>query len=111
MLRVLGFGHCSGRTPRATRCQRRRCLQVEELESRTLLDAYTPNQIRHAYGFDQLPFDGSGQTIAIVVAYDNPGLTYDLGRFDQLFGLPDPVLTIAQPQGQTSFDQDWGLET
>jgi hypothetical protein len=86
-------------------------LQVEELESRTLLDAYSPSQIRHAYGFDQIPYDGSGQTIAIVVAYDNPALTYDLSEFDQLFGLADPVLTIAQPQGQPSYDLGWGLET
>src|SRR5262245_20321713 len=47
---------------------------------------YTPSQVRHAYGFDQILFskptgipqfpfafaqgNGSGQTIAIVVAYD-----------------------------------------
>src|SRR5947209_12604607 len=38
---------------------------------------YAPSQIRHAYGFDQITFnggtvqgDGSGQTIAIVDAYD-----------------------------------------
>src|SRR5205809_1322461 len=39
---------------------------------------YTPAQVRHAYGFDQITFgngvagDGSGQTIAIVDAYDDP---------------------------------------
>src|ERR1039457_3122184 len=27
---------------------------------------YTPAQIRHAYGFDQLTADGTGQTIAII---------------------------------------------
>src|SRR5262249_39589146 len=37
----------------------------------------TPAQIRHAYGFDAINFgsvvgDGSGQTIAIIDAYDNP---------------------------------------
>jgi hypothetical protein len=87
-------------------------LRVEELESRTLLaEPYTPSQILHAYGFDRLPYDGSGQTIAIVTAYDNPSLTYDLGVFDQQYGLPDPVLTIAKPQGQPRYDHDWGLET
>ena len=85
-------------------------LRVEELESRTLL-AYAPAQILHAYGFDRLPYDGRGQTIAIVDAYDNPALTYDLQNFDQLFGLPDPVLTIAQPQGQPTYNEGWGLET
>ena len=65
---------------------------------------YTPQQIRAAYGFDQIMFgsiagDGAGQTIAIVDAYDNPGLvdssaagfgTSDLAKFDRQFGLPDP---------------------
>ena len=38
----------------------------------------TPAQVRHAYGFDQISFangvtgDGTGQTIAIVDAYDDP---------------------------------------
>ncbi len=64
----------------------------------------TPSQIRHAYGVDHIFFgniagDGSGQTIAIVAAYDNPKfvsstdpgfLNSDLHRFDQAFGLPDP---------------------
>src|SRR5947209_2931193 len=39
---------------------------------------YTPSQIRHAYGFDQIALpggvqgDGTGTTIAIVDAYDDP---------------------------------------
>jgi hypothetical protein len=107
MLRMLGNG--PSRWLQSIRCRRR--LQLEELESRTLLTGYAPSQILHAYGFDRLPYDGSGQTIAIVTAYDNSGVTYDLGVFDQLFGLPDPVLTIAQPQGQPSYDEGWGLET
>jgi len=32
---------------------------------------YTPKQIRHAYGFDQLTATGAGQKIAIVDAYGN----------------------------------------
>ena len=36
--------------------------------------ALTPEQIRAAYGIDQLSQDGAGQTIAIVDAYDDPGL-------------------------------------
>jgi hypothetical protein len=60
---------------------------------------FTPSQIRHAYGFDQIPLDGSGQTIAIIVAYDDPkfvnssdpGFTNsDLHQFDVAVGLPDP---------------------
>lgn len=65
---------------------------------------FTPQQIRAAYGFSQaafgsLPADGAGQTIAIVDAYDDPGLvnstaanfaTSDLAMFDSQFGLPNP---------------------
>ena len=64
----------------------------------------SPATIKHAYGIDAIKFgsvtgDGSGQTIAIVTAYDNPQLvstsdsrfsTSDLHKFDQQFGLPDP---------------------
>jgi subtilase family serine protease len=76
-----------------------------------LLAIYAPNQILHAYGFDKLPYDGTGQTIAIVNAYDNPNVASDLAAFDQAFGLLDPVLTIAQPQGKPNADLLWGLET
>src|SRR5260370_32041703 len=76
----------------------RRPLRLEELESRALLTTYAPSQILHAYGFDKLPYDGTGQTIAIVDAYDNPNVASDLTTFDSLYGLPDPGLTIAQPQ-------------
>src|SRR2546430_1848704 len=31
----------------------------------------SPSQVRHGYGFDQLSATGSGQTIAIVDAYDD----------------------------------------
>src|SRR5262245_51802751 len=48
-------------------------LNVEQLEARTVPSAYSPGQIRHAYGIDQVWFnggaikgDGAGQTIAIV---------------------------------------------
>jgi subtilase family serine protease len=65
---------------------------------------YTPQQIRTAYGIGALRFgsivgDGTGQTIAIVDAYDDPALvdssapgfaSSDLAQFDRAFGLPDP---------------------
>lgn len=66
-------------------------LNVERLEARELLSVgYTPAQIRHAYGFDQMWLNGGGQTIAIVDAYDNPTIASDLRVFDRTFGLPDP---------------------
>jgi subtilase family serine protease len=63
---------------------------------------YTPAQIRQAYRFNQISFnngtvagDGSGQTIAIIVAYKDANIGSDLHTFDTTYGLPDPVLTIA----------------
>jgi len=57
----------------------------------------SPAQVRHAYGFDQVSFsngtvkaDGSGQTIAIVDANDDPSIAADLAAFDQQFGLAAP---------------------
>jgi subtilase family serine protease len=49
---------------------------------------YTPAQIRHAYGFDNLTGTGKGQTIAIIDAFDDPNITSDLNTFSKQFGLP-----------------------
>src|ERR1700675_1390524 len=50
--------------------------------------AYTPAQMRHAYGFDQVTNQGSGQIIGIVDAYDDPNAESDLGVFARQYGLP-----------------------
>jgi hypothetical protein len=68
---------------------------------------YTPAQIKHAYGTDQITFtggvkgDGSGTTIAIVDAFDDPRIANDLIKFDAAFGLPDPVFKKLNQNGQT----------
>jgi subtilase family serine protease len=60
--------------------------------------------------------DGSGQTIAIVGAYDDPNVYTDLRSFDHRLGLTDWdasgqfVLTKAKPQGRTNPDAGWALE-
>ncbi|MGP0066705.1 MAG: Calx-beta domain-containing protein [Isosphaeraceae bacterium] len=62
---------------------------------------YTPAQIKQAYGIDAIPPfagpggtsvtpDGSGQTIAIVDAYNDPNILGDLSAFDAMFLLPAP---------------------
>ena len=51
--------------------------------------AYTPAQIRDAYGINALSLDGTGQTIAIVDAYDDPNIDQALDAFDSQFGLTD----------------------
>ena len=50
---------------------------------------YTPAQIGHGYGFDQIAGQGEGQTIAIVDAFDHPNIEQDLALFSSTFDLPD----------------------
>ena len=88
----------------------------------------TPTQIRHAYGFDKISFggiagDGSGTTIAIVDAYNDPTfvsstdpnfVNSDLHKFDLQFGLPDPPsFTKVNQTGGTAYpavDKGWSTE-
>ena len=67
---------------------------------------YSPAQIQHAYGFDKITFnngtvlgDGTGTTIAIVDAYNDPNIASDLHKFDLAFGLPDPVFNKYDQNG------------
>ncbi len=80
----------------------------------------SPAQIIHAYGFDKLSCYGtnscgSGQTIAIVDAYDDPNIANDLNTFDTQFGLPscttaNGCFTKATPQGLPAGNTGWALE-
>ncbi len=73
---------------------------------------YTPQQIRSAYGFDKLTQDGTGITIAIVDAYDDPTIFNDVNYFSAQFSLPAmdtttgnnvPTFTKVDQNGGTSF--------
>ncbi len=80
----------------------------------------SPAQIRQAYGFNSITFangtivgDGTGTTIAIVDAYDNPNIASDLHQFDLQYGLPDPVFTKVNQTGGTTLpraDVGWAGE-
>jgi hypothetical protein len=90
---------------------------LEELEDRRILSVYSPAQIAHAYGFDQVTFangtvrgTGAGQTIAIVDAFDDPNIAGNLQTFDRTFGLPDPVFVKATPQGVPKANAGWSAE-
>jgi hypothetical protein len=61
--------------------------------------AFSPAQVRAAYGLSSLAWDGSGQTIAIVVAYDNPNIYPALDAFDSQFGLTAAGPTLYQHYG------------
>src|SRR5262249_43838712 len=78
---------------------------------------YTPAQVRAYLG---LSGDGTGQTIAIVDAFDDPNVAADLNAFSSQYGLPlicgTPGATTcfnftkATPQGTPSVDAGWSLE-
>jgi hypothetical protein len=64
--------------------------------------ALTPAQIRTAYGINDLPEDGAGQTIAIVSEGANPNLLTDLDAFDQQFGIEDSGPSLFADYGSAS---------
>lgn len=65
--------------------------------------SYTPSQMQAAYGFNQISGDGTGQTIAIVDAYDDPTVRTDLQTFDTQYGLPSPPsLKVMSQTGSTT---------
>ncbi len=64
--------------------------------------AYTPAQIRTAYGINNLALDGTGQTIAIVDAYDDPNIAQSVDTFDSQFGLTSSGPTLYQQYGPAS---------
>jgi hypothetical protein len=76
-----------------------------------------PAQVSHAYGFDQLKLDGTGETIAIVDAYGDPNLSSDLKTFDAQFKLPAPPTFTQESQTggsdasvPTDSTGDWEVE-
>jgi len=71
--------------------------------------SYTPAQIRHAYGFDQLAASGANQKIAIVDAYGNAHIQSDLDTFCSQFGLSSTTVQILG--NNTGSDAGWALET
>jgi subtilase family serine protease len=98
--------------------------------------AFNPTQIEQAYGIDQVKLngvqqDGTGMTIAIIDAYDNPQfvsrngnarvtadpafLASDLHQFDLRYNLPEPAgfFTKVDQTGGTNYpagNTGWGTE-
>jgi autotransporter-associated beta strand protein len=69
---------------------------------------YTATQILDAYGVNQLVVNGAqptgtGETIAIIDAYNDPNITADLQTFDTAMGLPaPPSFTVVSQTGSTT---------
>jgi subtilase family serine protease len=83
---------------------------------------YTPDQIRGAYGVDDLGLDGSGQTVAIIDAYASPTILQDVNQWSTNRGLPTMTTgqfrqivapgTFRRPQNPAQDPQGWyGEET
>jgi hypothetical protein len=64
--------------------------------------AFGPDQIRTAYGVNALSLDGTGQTIAIVDAFDNPSIYQSVDAFDNQFGMTAYGLSLFQQYGPAS---------
>ncbi len=88
----------------------------------SLSGGYAPQTIWTAYGFNGLSCSqtntadlcGSGQTIAIVDAYNDPNVGSDLNTFDTQFGLPacntsNGCLSISAPS-RIQTNSGWALE-
>jgi subtilase family serine protease len=91
----------------------------QPLATPTWTSGYAPSQLVSAY---KLPSGGSGQTVAIVDAYDNPRAETDLGAYRSQFGLA-PCTTAngcfkkvnqtggsAMPSGDTGWGQEIDLD-
>ncbi len=85
------------------------------------VQGYTPAEVRTAYGFTSATFsggtvaaDGSGQTIAIVDAYNDPNIREDLAVFDAEFNLAAPAnFSVVNQTGGTNLpttDASWAGE-
>ncbi len=96
--------------------------EATPLAGTTVPGGLSPDAIRHAYGFDQIFFDGgsitgdgAGQTIAIINAFHTPTVANDLAAFSSYFGLPAaPSFVQVDQYGGTNYplsDPDWALET
>ena len=48
----------------------------------------TPQQVKGAYGLTNTPYDGSGQTVAIIDAYAAPTIVQDVNQWSTNRGLP-----------------------
>jgi subtilase family serine protease len=83
--------------------------QITLLDERCMLSGLTPALLSAAYGLNAIEFttstgstvkgDGSGETIALIEAYNDPNIASDLHTFDLAFNLPDPKLSVVNQAG------------
>jgi subtilase family serine protease len=101
------------------RTRRRLRPVLDRLDDRCLPSGLTPAQLTEAYGLNAISFtsasgatvagDGTGSTIALIEAYNDPTVASDLHTFDQAYNLPDPPLDLVNLGGAQS-NPAWSLE-
>jgi len=67
---------------------------------------FDPYQMRTAYGVDSLisgGYDGTGKTIVILDAFQNPNLVSQVATYNAFYGLPATDLTVVAPDGVPAF--------
>ncbi len=92
---------------------------LDQLDDRCLLSGLTPSQLTTAYGLNAISFtsssgstvkgDGTGETIALIEAYNDPNIASDLHKFDVKYNLPDPKLTVIDQAGSQT-NSGWASE-
>ena len=76
----------------------------------------SPAKIRKFYSISSISNQGSGQTIAIVDAFDDPNIAADLNHFDSFFGLAPCTTTngcfqkVYAAGTKPATDSGWALE-
>ncbi len=83
--------------------------QIDLLDERCLLSGLMPAQLTAAYGLNAITFSGttvkeagSGVTIALIEAYNDPTIASDLKVFDQTEGLTAPPNLTVESQSGTA---------
>ncbi len=105
-----GAGHClihvlapGGATPAAQR-------GVTEVKTPTGL---SPSTIKSVYGYSTSTAAGTGETIAVVDAYNDPDAASNLETFSKEYGLPAAGFTQVNQEGGSSLpatESGWDLE-
>jgi len=68
-----------------------------------------PREFKDAYGFNNIPNQGQGQTIALVDAYVDPNIVSDLQFYASYFNLAPCNFQVVQV-GNPGDNEGWGLE-
>lgn len=89
------------------------CFKVNESDPQLLSRSffgYSPNQIKEAYGLNNVNADGTGQIVAIISAFSTPTVLSDFKTFDAQFGIGQPNNLVIFSQTRRT-DPAWALET